>query len=62
MKRTLTTLLLAGIAPVAGAHTLDGGLFTALAHEVFGGHHLPLTLLLVVIGVGLFRIWRKKSL
>jgi hypothetical protein len=61
MKRLLTLTLLA--APVAQAHTLDpaGGVFTALWHELLGLHHLPLTLLLVVVGIGLFRVWKKKA-
>ena len=62
MKRTLSTLLLTGIAPVAGAHTLDtaGGLISALGHELLGLHHLPFTLLLVVIGVALIKSLRKR--
>ena len=61
MKRLLALTLLA--APVAQAHTLDpaGGVITALGHELLGSHHLPLTLLLVVIGIGLYRVWRKKT-
>ena len=61
MKRSLALTLLA--APVAQAHTLDpaGGVVTALGHELLGAHHLPLTLLLVVIGIGLYRVWRKKT-
>ncbi|NIS90392.1 MAG: hypothetical protein GTN98_09985 [Woeseiaceae bacterium] len=63
MKRLLSTLLLTGIAPVAGAHTLDvsGGLLMALGHELLGAHHLPLTILLIVIGVVLSRSWKKKT-
>ena len=63
MKRILTTLMLAGIAPIAGAHTLDtaGGLATALEHELLGSHHLPFTLLLVVIGFALVRSWRRRA-
>ena len=60
MKRMFSVLLLAGIAPIAGAHTLDGGLFTALGHELFGSHHLPLTLFLVVVGLVLFRSCKKR--
>ena len=62
MKRILALTLLA--APVVQAHTLDpaGGVATALGHELLGSHHLPLTLLLVVVGIGLFRAWRKKRL
>ena len=61
MKRTLTTLLLAGIAPVAGAHTLDSGVMTALGHELLGAHHLPFTVLLVVVGVALYKIIRRSG-
>ena len=61
MKRLLALTILA--APVAQAHTLDlaGGVFSALGHELFGLHHLPLTLLLVAIGVAWFRSRRKKT-
>ena len=63
MKRTLTTFLLAGIAPVAGAHTLDpsGGLVTAISHELLGVHHLPMTLIVVAIGVAWYRSRKKKT-
>jgi hypothetical protein len=61
MKRLIALSLLA--APVAQAHTLDpaGGVFTALVHELLGWHHLPLTLLLVVAGIVLFRAWKKRT-
>lgn len=60
MKRLIALTLLA--APAAQAHTLDpaGGIFAALGHELFGSHHLPLTLLLVVVGVVAYRSWSKK--
>ena len=61
MKRIIALTILA--APAAQAHTLDpaGGLFAALGHELLGMHHLPLTLLLVVAGVVLFRSSKKKA-
>ncbi len=61
MKRLLALTILA--APVAQAHTLDpaGGLFTAVWHELLGLHHLPLTLLVIAIGVAWFRSRRKKA-
>ena len=61
MKQLITSLiLLAGSTGIAGAHTLAGdeGLVTQLDHQLLGLHHLPLTVLLIVIGVILFRRWR----
>ena len=62
MKKLIAGLiLLAGSTP-AMAHTLsfqEGA--TALYHQLLGMHHLPFTLLLIVIGVALFRSWRKKE-
>jgi hypothetical protein len=54
MKRFLTgTILATGIPGVAAAHTLsDGeGVIAQLWHELLGWHHLPFTLLLVVVGL-----------
>jgi heme/copper-type cytochrome/quinol oxidase subunit 3 len=46
----------------AYAHTLSihEGL-AALYHQVLGMHHLPITILLVVIGIVLIRNWRKRT-
>jgi hypothetical protein len=61
MKRLLALIILA--APVAQAHTLDpaGGVLSALGHELLGLHHLPLTLLVVAIGIAWFRSRKKKK-
>ena len=61
MKRLLALTILA--APVAQAHTLDpaGGVLTALGHELFSWHHLPLTLIFVAIGIAWFRSRKKKE-
>lgn len=62
MKRIVTALiLLAGLAGIASAHTLavDEGLLLRLDHQLLGWHHLPLTILLVVAGVWLFRRWYR---
>jgi hypothetical protein len=61
MKRLITSLiLLAGSTGIAGAHTLAGGdgLLAQLDHQLLGVYHLPLTVLLIVIGVILLRRWR----
>ena len=61
MKRLLALTILA--APVAQAHTLDpaGGILTALTHELFSLHHLPLTVLVVAIGIAWFRSRKRKQ-
>jgi len=63
MKKLIATLfLLAGISGPAHAHPLplqDGA--GALYHQVLGMHHLPLTALLIVIGVALVYSARKRA-
>ena len=63
MKKLIAGLiLLAGSTP-AMAHTLsfqEG--VAALYHQLLGMHHLPFTLLLIVIGVAVFRSRKKKIL
>ena len=64
MKKLISTLtLLAGLPAVASAHTLAGdeGVITQLQHELLGGHHLPLTILLVVVGVVAYRGLRARK-
>ena len=60
MKKLVAGLvLLTGSAP-AFAHTLsfhDG--IAAFYHQLLGAHHLPLTVLLIVIGIALFA--RRKT-
>jgi hypothetical protein len=56
-----TLVLLAGSTTMALAHPLpeEEGVVAQLDHQVFGMHHLPLTILLVIIGVMIFRKIRK---
>jgi len=59
-KQIVGAALLAGSASPAFAHTLspqDG--MAALYHQLLGTHHLPLTVILVVIGVVFFA--RRKT-
>lgn len=46
---------------MAVAHTLgnEDGVIVQLWHQMLGLHHLPLTALLIVAGIMLFRSWRK---
>jgi hypothetical protein len=63
MKRFLTGLALTiGLAGTAAAHTLpiQDGIVRAVDHQLFGWHHLPMTLLLVVVGVAMY-IGRRRS-
>ena len=63
MKKLLAGLvLLTGFTSPAFAHTLsfhEG--VAAFYHQLLGTHHLPLTALLLVIGIALFLGWRKKA-
>ena len=64
MKKLISGLtLFAGLPAVASAHTLAGdeGLITQLQHELLGVHHLPLTILLVVVGVVAYRSLRARK-
>jgi len=63
MRALTSIMMLTGLVTAAQAHTLaaSDGVVTALEHEIFGLHHLPVTLLLVVIGVVLSRSLRKKA-
>ena len=57
MKRFLTGLALTiALAGTAAAHELplEDGVMRAVDHELFGWHHLPMTLLLIAIGVGAY--------
>ena len=61
MKKLVAGLvLLVGSVSPAYAHTLswqEGS--SALYHQLLGIHHLPLTVLLIVIGIALFA--RRKT-
>lgn len=60
-KQFITTLLIAAAAQ-AEAHTLanDEGLPSQLGHQLLGLHHLPLTALLIIAAVFLFRRLRTS--
>jgi hypothetical protein len=64
MKRFLAGLAFAATyAGIACAHSLpiEDGVVRAVDHELFGWHHLPMTLLLIVIGVALFHSRRRSQ-
>ena len=53
MRQKLTLCLTLLLASGANAHTLgaDSHLIAKLGHQLFASHHLPLTVLLVLIGL-----------
>lgn len=64
MKKLTTSLvLLVAWAGSALGHTLpdEEGVVLQLDHQLFGGHHLPLTILFVAIGVTAWRRWRRSG-
>jgi predicted transporter len=61
MKKLIAGLvLLTGFTSPAFAHTLS--IHEGMAAFYHHMHHVPFTLLLIVIGVALIRSWRKKTL
>ena len=61
MRMITTLLLLTGFAGTAMAHTGDGVLPAALTHQVFGLHHLPVSMLLVIVTAFAFRRWHRSK-
>jgi len=61
MRFITSLLVLAGASETAMAHTGDGLLPEALSHQVFGLHHLPFTILLVVAAVFVIRRWQSRK-
>ncbi len=66
MLRNTILILLAFVSGAAHADVLDHhhSLAAQLAHQIIGAHHIPFTLLLIVVGV--ISIWgwraaRKKA-
>ena len=63
MKNLITSIaLLAGLSSTAYAHPLsphDG--LAAIYHQLLGIHHLPVTVLLIVIGIALFYGIRRRA-
>jgi hypothetical protein len=59
MRMITSLLLLTGVAGPAMAHTGDGVLVSALSHQLFGLHHLPFSILLLVAVVLVIRRWQS---
>jgi NADH:ubiquinone oxidoreductase subunit 6 (subunit J) len=61
MRMIIGTILGAGVANTALAHTLDGDIVTAVGHQFFGSHHLLFTVALVALLYCLVRLWRNRD-
>jgi hypothetical protein len=59
MRIITSLILLTGVAGTAMAHTGDGIVVAALSHQIFGLHHLPFSILLVVAVVFAIRRWHS---
>jgi|GEM_PF-1825900 len=64
MQKLITFLTLSlGFTSIASAHMLDAGegLLPQLYHELLGVHHLPLTILLIAVGVAILWMRHRRS-
>lgn len=61
MKRLTTILFLLAASALAHAHELpmEENILLRLFHQVFGLHHLPAIILIVIAGVVLLHHWRS---
>lgn len=62
MYRLISTCFLSLLAGVAGAHNLsaNSGIIERLSHQVFGWHHLPLAIVLLLVSVAVLHLLGKK--
>lgn len=62
IKRLASIALFAGMAEPAYAHSLSWQQgVSALYHQLFGAHHLPLTMLLIVACIALLAVRRARN-
>ena len=40
--------------------TSDDDLPMQLVHQLLGSHHLPITALIVLVGILVFRVWHRR--
>ena len=62
MRQILAILMTAGLTNTAFGHTLDSehNLLETLWHQIFGIHHLPLTVGLVFVSVVLLAVIGRR--
>ena len=61
MRRIVSLVLLVGATSTALAHTVDGTTLAMLGHEIFGLHHLPLSIAVIGLAVYLGRNWHSRK-
>lgn len=63
MRQLTGLFLLIALVGTAGAHEVagDAGILERLGHEIFGLHHLPVTVMLVGIIFALYRLRQRAS-
>jgi hypothetical protein len=61
MRRIVSLVLLVGATNTALAHTVEGPTLAMLGHEVFGLHHLPLSIAVIGLAVYLGRSWHRGN-
>ncbi len=61
MRRIVSLVLLVGATNTALAHTVEGSTLVMLGHEVFGLHHLLLSIAVIGLAVFLGRNWHSSK-
>jgi hypothetical protein len=61
MRRIVSLVLLVGATNTALAHTVDGATWAMLGHEIFGLHHLPLSIAVIGLAIYLGRNWHRSG-
>lgn len=61
MRRIVSLVLLVGATNTALAHTVDGSTLAMLGHEIFGLHHLPLSIAVIGLAIYVGRSWHRSN-
>ena len=61
MRRIVSLVLLVGATNTALAHTVEGATLAMLGHEIFGLHHLPLSIAVIGLAIYLGRNWHSSK-
>jgi hypothetical protein len=61
MRRIVSLVLLVCAANTALAHSIEGPTLAMLGHEVFGLHHLPLSIAVIGLVIYVGRTWHSSN-